>query len=161
MITREVQVDVLHMTVTIVDAPQAHTLVALPHGHAMATDDMMTTKTIIGDEAEVALLTTADEIMLPTEFEHGPAQTNPTIMAMSGGEVLSVVESARMKIRNGDVVLVLQNASRTQSAHATVLLRLTPVFPSRNSLIPLMTVLRNWPPCSLVPQLWRWNGSSG
>lgn len=165
MITREVEVNLLHMTAMIVGALQAHTLATLPLGHAITIDDMMTTTTVtIGDEAEVALLSTVDDVtMSPTESGHGPVQTNPTIMTISGEEVLSIVESAQMKTRNGDIVLVLQNTGLTRSARATALLHVILVLTSRSrhTILTLRTALQNWPPCSQVPRLWRWNGRSG
>jgi hypothetical protein len=140
-----VEADVLRMTTMVVDALQARTLVALRFGHDKMVYDMTTTITTIGDEAEVALLTTMDDvIMLPIEFEHGLAQTNPRITAMSGVEALSVVNGAQMKIGKGDVALVLQIASLTRSAHATVPLHLILVLPFRSSrLVPPKTVPQN------------------
>jgi hypothetical protein len=141
MITREVKIGILRMTAMIVDAPQARILVTLPLGH-------VTTIVTTDNEVEVALLNTADDvIMLPTESKHGLDRTNLMIMARSVVEALSAVESAQMKTGNGDVALVLQSASPTRSAHAIALLHVIPVLTSRSSHpIQPKTVLRNWPP---------------
>jgi hypothetical protein len=61
----------------------------------MIVDMMLMMTVTIGDEAEAALLSTAEVVtLLTTASELGPARTNQTTMAMGVAEASSAVANA-------------------------------------------------------------------